>query len=240
MAAGLPVIQNLAWNVVTIDLSVAVVVVECDETQEFHRGDLSLRGLTAQQLASDLGVKSAEDRSAILSGTAFSHASPDDPDALHRALRTRRNRRPVVVRIDPGLDITGRFDPSQPRLAAIRRSAEAAPVRVVGRVSRLVPEKDPESFVRAAAEFLGRADVVFRLWGDGPERGRLEQLRDELGLGAGGGGGGRGGAVLELMGATEDVPAALAEMAVFAYPTTGNRKPLDSCGRRRSDAIYLL
>jgi glycosyltransferase involved in cell wall biosynthesis len=217
------VVQNLAWNVLTVDLTVAVVVVECDETLEIHRGDLTHRGLTSRQLEEDLGVESADDRAALLTGTAFAHASPDHPDTLRRKLRRRRgHRRPVVVRIDPGLDIAGRFNPAQPRLASIRRAAEAAVARVVGRVSRLVPEKDPEGFVRAAAEFRGRADVVFRMWGDGPERARLERLRDELGLGAGAGGGGADGAVVELMGATEDVPAALAEMAVFAYPTTGN------------------
>jgi len=47
----LSVVQNLAWNVFTVDLSVAVVVVECDQTQELHRGNLEQRfGVSAQVL----------------------------------------------------------------------------------------------------------------------------------------------------------------------------------------------
>ena len=50
---------------------------------------------------------------------------------------------------------------------------------------RLVPEKDPETFVRAAALVAAHhAGVVFRLWGDGPERGRLEALAANLSLGS--------------------------------------------------------
>ena len=46
------VVQNLAWNVFTVDLSVAVVVVECDQTQELHRGNLEKRfGVSAQVLS---------------------------------------------------------------------------------------------------------------------------------------------------------------------------------------------
>jgi hypothetical protein len=38
--ARVPVVQNLAWNVFTVDLNVAVVVVECDETEDLHRPHL--------------------------------------------------------------------------------------------------------------------------------------------------------------------------------------------------------
>ncbi len=43
--AGVPVVQNLAWNVVAPDLTVAVVVVECDVTQQLHSGSLQKKGL---------------------------------------------------------------------------------------------------------------------------------------------------------------------------------------------------
>jgi glycosyltransferase involved in cell wall biosynthesis len=106
-------------------------------------------------------------------------------------------------------------------------------------VSRLVPEKAPAAFYRAAAALGPRPDVVFRLWGDGPERARLEALRDALGLGPGAGGGGAGGAAAELMKATEDVPAALAEMDVFAYPTTGERPHAGPAGPAPTQPISL-
>ena len=38
--ARVPVVQNLAWNVFSVDLNVAVVVIECDETQDLHRANL--------------------------------------------------------------------------------------------------------------------------------------------------------------------------------------------------------
>jgi glycosyltransferase involved in cell wall biosynthesis len=76
---------------------------------------------------------------------------------------------------------------------------------------RLVPEKAPETFVRAAALLAHAPHLVFHLWGDGPERERLEHLSRRLGLD------GR----LRFMGATERPEEALAGMDIFAYPTTG-------------------
>jgi hypothetical protein len=71
-----PTVQNLAWNVVTVDLSVAAVVVECDVTQALHRGPIRRRGLTARTLEADLGVADPADRAALLSGAAFPPAPP--------------------------------------------------------------------------------------------------------------------------------------------------------------------
>jgi hypothetical protein len=65
--ARVPVVQNLAWNVFTIDLSVAIVVVECDETQDLHRPNLEHRyNVSAAQLEL-LGVGDKEARQRILS-----------------------------------------------------------------------------------------------------------------------------------------------------------------------------
>lgn len=114
------------------------------------------------------------------------------------------------MRIDPGLNLT-RFDPADGRLSSIRSDSRSTRRVTVGRISRLVPEKDPESFVRAASYFTGRDDVRFLLWGEGPERERLETLRRELGAED----------ILEMMGHTDDPEGALAEMDIFAYPTTG-------------------
>lgn len=114
------------------------------------------------------------------------------------------------MRIDPGLNLT-RFDPTDGRLLSIRSHSRSSGKVSVGRISRLVPEKDPESFVRAASHFVGRKDVRFLLWGEGPERERLEALRRELGAED----------ILEMPGHTNDPEGALAEFDIFAYPTTG-------------------
>lgn len=55
-------------------------------------------------------------------------------------------QRPFVVRVDPGLNMT-RFNSSDERLSLIRSAARGQGKVTVGRISRLVPEKDPESLV---------------------------------------------------------------------------------------------
>ena len=58
---------------------------------------------------------------------------------------------------------------------------ETAPLVV--QVSQLVPHKDPLNFVRAVAATRGRVpNVQALLAGDGPLRGDVERLRDDLGL----------------------------------------------------------
>ena len=56
-----------------------------------------------------------------------------------------------MVRINHGIDLS-RFDPHRTKPAIARRGLRDDGHLVVGRVSRLVPEKDVESFIRAAAE----------------------------------------------------------------------------------------
>ena len=75
--------------------------------------------------------------------------------------------------------------------------------------------QDPESLVRAAALLSHRSDLIFRIWGDGPERARLEQLAAQLGVAS----------RVQFMGATDEPERALAQMHVFAYPTTGVHSP---------------
>lgn len=74
----------------------------------------------------------------------------------------------------------------QGRVRTIHNGVEELPQRaalpaapVVGAVGRFVPEKGFDVFLRALAQLT---DVTAVLVGDGPERDRIEQLRDELGL----------------------------------------------------------
>ncbi len=92
-----------------------------------------------------------------------------------------------------------------PRATAdVAGEKNAESLRVVC-VSRMDPEKDHETllkaFARCTADAASRAAELF-LVGDGVERGRLEALADELGLG------GR----VHFMGEQHDVPAILSRM----------------------------
>ena len=54
---------------------------------------------------------------------------------------------------------------------------------VIGTLARLTPVKDLPTLLRAAARVIQkRPEAVFVVGGEGPERGRLEALRDEVGL----------------------------------------------------------
>uniref|UniRef100_A0A7S4JQU8 Glycosyl transferase family 1 domain-containing protein n=3 Tax=Guillardia theta TaxID=55529 RepID=A0A7S4JQU8_GUITH len=212
-AAGLPVIQNLAWNVFTVDLSVSVVVVECDETEELHRENLRERFSVDEDILNRLGVTQASEQQVILdSGFQFvsENANLSIEGFQTQLERSQHSRVPLVVRINPGVNLS-RFDLAIPQLARVRAEARSSDRIIVGRLSRLVPEKDPETFVKAAALLKHRDDLLFRLWGDGPERRKLEEMRLNLGLQD----------RLELMGSTEQPELALAAMDIFAYPTTG-------------------
>jgi len=121
-----------------------------------------------------------------------------------------------MVRINPGIDLS-RFDPKTIR-PAVQFDGQ-----VVGRVSRLVPEKDPESFVRSAALVQKRhPEVNFLIVGDGPLRHELEVLAGQL------------DANVQFYGETTNVPGVLAAMDVFAYSTLG-----DSFGFVNAEAMAM-
>jgi glycosyltransferase involved in cell wall biosynthesis len=92
------------------------------------------------------------------------------------------------------------------------RPGEAAPredrVVYVGRLHR---EKNLAALVEAAA----RLELELELIGEGPERGRLEELARRLGVRAG------------FTGAlpNHEIPARLARAAVFAFPSLGEHHP---------------
>ena len=121
-----------------------------------------------------------------------------------------------LTRINAGIDLA-RYNP-----------ATVQPFRlfegpVVGRVSRLVEEKDPETFVRAAALVQARhPHTNFVIAGDGPLRAQLEALAKRL------------GARITFLGNCTNVPAVLAAFDIFAYPTLG-----DSFGFVNAEAMAM-
>ena len=121
-----------------------------------------------------------------------------------------------LTRINAGIDLA-RYNP-----------ASVQPFRlfdgpVVGRVSRLVEEKDPETFVRAAALVQARhPHTNFVIAGDGPLRAQLEALAGRL------------GARITFLGNCTNVPAVLAAFDIFAYPTLG-----DSFGFVNAEAMAM-
>ncbi|MBD3367979.1 MAG: glycosyltransferase [Candidatus Eisenbacteria bacterium] len=88
--------------------------------------------------------------------------------------------------------------------------------KLVGCVGKFTEVKGHEHFVRAAAEVhRKRPDTRFVLVGDGPGRGMLEHVVDELGL--------RGAAA--FTGARGDVPAVLKTLDVFVLPSISEGLP---------------
>jgi len=60
--AGVPVVQNLAWNVFSVDLSVAVVVAECHQTFQLHAPQVRHPPVGCRVYGSECRVKSLEFR----------------------------------------------------------------------------------------------------------------------------------------------------------------------------------
>ena len=93
------------------------------------------------------------------------------------------------------------------------RDAGLQRVPVVGTVARLSREKGLDVLLRAIAIVVSDAGRALRLLivGDGPERRKLERLADRLGIGD----------ITEFRGEIphDDVPAALAEVDIFAMPS---------------------
>jgi glycosyltransferase involved in cell wall biosynthesis len=89
--------------------------------------------------------------------------------------------------------------------------------RLVGPVSRLVPEKGVDVFLRAAARVAGELpDVQFVVVGDGPLRADLEALARRLGLA------GR----VEFLGYRAEAPALIAALDVLVVSSLSEGSPL--------------
>ena len=83
-----------------------------------------------------------------------------------------------------GLELDGLVDAPRSRPGALRRRLGLADnVKLIGSVGRLAPVKDLQTLLSAVQRTVDlNDDVHVALIGDGPERSRLESLRDELGL----------------------------------------------------------
>lgn len=122
------------------------------------------------------------------------------PTQAVRAMQVFKER---VVLVPLGVDLED-FDPAVPDTLGLPRP-------VVGRVSRLVEEKDPRTFVHAAALVAQlRPEVRFVLVGDGPLRTELEHLASDL------------GAPITFTGTRADVAGVLRGMDIFAYTPLGD------------------
>ncbi len=88
---------------------------------------------------------------------------------------------------------------------------------VVGMIARLVPQKDPQTFVRMARQVVDAVpEARFLLVGDGPLRFPVEQLVRELDLEK----------WVTLTGFRQDVPAMLATVDVVVLPSLWEGLPL--------------
>ena len=118
-----------------------------------------------------------------------------------------------VARINSPLDLT-LFDPRTSNTT----DRAGRPVVVIGRLSRLVAEKNPHAFILIASEvrrrWTGTAQVRFVLAGDGPLLGELERFAEEHGVAS----------WVEFRGAVapELVPGLLATWDIFLYPSFGD------------------
>lgn len=111
--------------------------------------------------------------------------------------------------------IVREYDAPQARIAVIRNGVDVARFHpaetppslplIVG-MGRLVPQKDPLLFVRAAARVAkARPDVRFAFVGEGPMRGEIEAEMARQGLSE----------RMSLPGETRDVPAILQQASLF-------------------------
>lgn len=115
-----------------------------------------------------------------------------------------------LVVIPNGLDFS-KWKPIDPdRRKAARQTVGIGPDEIViGALARLVPQKGIDVLVQAAEDVLPdfpRARIL--IWGDGPERKKLESMCRQLRL-----------KNIRFMGATEDPAAAYAAMDIFCAPS---------------------
>ena len=128
-------------------------------------------------------------------------------DAVAQRLRAWGVRRDRIQVVPNGIDAAElRYDPEL-RAAARARLGIAQTARVVGAIGRLVPTKRVDQLVRAMTVV---PDATLLVVGDGPERGALENLVGELGLGD----------RVVFAGATRYPREMLCAMDVFAAPST--------------------
>jgi glycosyltransferase involved in cell wall biosynthesis len=144
----------------------------------------------------------ASTRGICVSNAAASHAR-----SLHLAPQSRL----VVIRngIDPGPFTS---EDARARLSVRRQFSIPNDDLLIGNVSRLAPQKDNQSLIRALVPLrseLGDRRFALLLVGEGPDRQLLEHLSMELGVSH----------QVYFAGFQEDVPRFLAALDVFINPS---------------------
>lgn len=131
-------------------------------------------------------------------------------EAICAGLRDSGIRGARLGQIRNGVNVA--VSPAEP--AADIRSAGRA---IVGFVARLIPEKGPEHFLRAAKRVLQTfPDTTFYLVGSGPHRPALESLARELQI---------AGHVV-FAGLRQDMPAVYAALDIMALPSLSEGLPM--------------
>lgn len=136
---------------------------------------------------------------------AFAHHVVANADAVAARLRAEGMGASRISVIPNGLDLT-RFHP--------RRDASAS--RTVTMVANLRPGKGHDTLIDAAVLVLRRfPDARFELIGDGTERGALVERAAQRGVSH----------AVTFLGHVDDVPARLAEAALFTLPSESEAFP---------------
>lgn len=131
-------------------------------------------------------------------------------EEIERAMRELPFFRGVLVHQNVnGIDLERFRAPDPAALRQLRDELGVGSAPLITTIGALHPRKSHDLFVRAAATVARqRPDARYLLVGEGRERKRLEQLRDELGLAE----------RLLMLGARRDVPAILATSTVCVKP----------------------
>ncbi len=118
-----------------------------------------------------------------------------------------------ITAIDNGVDLERFAGASEDFARGIEKNSRL----VAGMVGRLVPEKGPEYFLRAAAQLTASfPEALFVLVGEGPARPRLEQLARELKIER----------QVIFTGQRDDLPSVYAAMDVFVLPSLNEGMPM--------------
>lgn len=130
-------------------------------------------------------------------------------NALREELINREKINPAkLVTVYNGIDCTP-FREIQERKAVLRSLGLPPLGRVVGMVSRLIPQKGVSYFLKAAANIAGNYQVNFLIVGDGPYRRQFEEEALALGLQN----------RLVFAGERQDIAAILSVLDVLALPS---------------------
>lgn len=134
-------------------------------------------------------------------------------ETIANSLRRSGIRNSKIRVVDNGIDLSAfscaRVTPAQ--------KSDRFKNLIVGTVGRLAPQKGLEYFLRAAREVLSEcSDVTFVIFGDGPDREKLENMTAELAIKQN----------VLFAGRCVDMPSAYASMDVFVLASLDEGMPM--------------